>query len=318
MTTKKPPLLVKLRKSHAPLAALIHIGMDYILQRPVRELFNTAELAKAAAIGIRSVAAEPGNEALLEQQIRQSLKQLQQAELQDAEFEGKLPERTVEVIRALIAQPFALDEDLVAELLDHSAARFLLREVIQLSLLRFSRRVAERLPGGTIVSQFANTFRGFAALTVGSEGVTVEKLINGSVEDSLSPALRLTAERLADEDFATEVADWRGHIVNVLLDQPVKGLLGPLDQIEPRALALQLTALLQSIADWNNLEEVIEKSVAAVLERAGDESLGNLLRGAAKEKDLRPIVEQQLVKTLWPFVRSPEFEEWLNEFMGSE
>jgi len=309
MTTKKHPLLVNLRKSHAPLAALVHIGMDHLLQRPVRELFNTAELSRAISIGVRSVATEPHNEQLLEKQICQSI-----AELQDSKFEGKLPELTVEVIRDLAAQPLALNEDLIAQILDHNAARILLREVIQLSMLSFSERVADSLPGGNIVSQFASKFRGFSALTIGSEGMTVKTLINGSVEDNLAPALRMTAERLADDNFAIELADWRGHVLNVLLDQPIKDVIGHLDQVAPKELAKQLTVLLQSIAEWSKLEEIIDKSVEAALDRAGGESLHTLLKGAETEKDLRPVVEKQLVRALWPFVKSPEFEEWLNDF----
>ena len=309
MAAKKHPLLANLRKSHAPLAALVHIGMDYILQRPVHELFNSAELSRAIAIGIRKLASEPRNEQLLEKHIHQSI-----AELQDAEFEGTLSDRTVEAIRGLATQPLGLDDNLITELLNHSAARVLLREVIQLSMVSYSERFAEWVPGGNIVSGFASKFRGFAAVTRTSDGLTLEQHINGSVEENLKPALRTTAEHLADEAFAAELADWRGHVLNVLLDRPVKELICHLDQVAPEELAKQLAELLRSIADWSNLDELIEQSVETALDRAGEQSLGDLLQGAATEKDLRPIVEKQLVKAFWPFVRSSAFEDWLNEF----
>jgi hypothetical protein len=124
----------------------------------------------------------------------------------------------------------------------------------------------------------------------------------------------MTAGRLADDDFAIELADWRGHVLNVLLDQPVKVLLGHLDQVDPGQLATQLTALLKSIAEWDQLDKIIRKSVKAALDRAGEQSLGAMLAAAATETDLRPLVEKQLVKALWPFVKSPAFEAWLNEF----
>lgn len=309
MTAKKNPLLANLRKSHAPLAALVHLWMDYILQRPVRELFNSAELSKALAIGIRKIANEPGNEKLLRKQIHQAI-----AELQGAKFEGKLPDRTVEAIRVLATQPLAFDDALVIELLNHSAPRILLREVIELSMVSFSERAADLVPGGHLVTGFASAFRGFAATARGSDGITLEQHIHGSVEENLKPALRTTAERLADEDFAAELADWRGHVLNVLLDRPLMELLGHLDHIAPEELAKQLATLLQSIAEWSNLDELIEQSIETALDRAGDQSLDEILRGAASEKDLRPILEKQLVKVLWPFVRSPAFEDWLNEF----
>jgi hypothetical protein len=309
MTTKKHPLLVNLRKSRAPLTELVHIGMDYILQRPIHELFNTNELSKAIALGIRSVAAEPRNEELLEKQIHASI-----AELQRSKFDGKLSEHTVDAIRGLAATPVKLNEELVAQLLDHSATRVLLREVIQLSVMNFSERAAAVIPGGNMVHQFAIAFRGFAARTVTSDGMTVEMHINGAVEDNLSPALRSTAARVADENFAAELADWRGHVLNVLLDRPIKELIGQLDQVSPKELAGQLAALLQSIASWNKLDQVVQKSVQASLVRVREQTLNDILQGTGTEKDLRPIVEKQLVKALWPFLKSAEFEAWLNEW----
>jgi hypothetical protein len=309
VTIKKHPLLKNLRKSRTPLAALIHVLMDDILERPVGELFSTAELSGTIAVGIRSIAAEPRNEHFLERQIYVSI-----ADLQDAKFKGKLPNRMIKAIRSLAAQPFVLDEDLITELLDHDAARILLREVLQLSMLSFSEQLANLVPGGNVISEFVSKVRGIAALTIGSDGMSVEEHINESVEKTLSPALRMTAERLADDSFTAELADWRGHVLNVLLDQPVKELIGHLDQVAPKELASQLATLLQSIAEWSKLEEIIEKSVGVALDRAGDQSLRNIMYGASAEKDLRPVVEQQLVEAIWPFVQSSAFEEWLNEF----
>lgn len=306
MATRNKQLLNSLRNSRAAVAGLIGAWMDDVLERPVGELFNTSELAVAIATGIRGVAADSRNEDFLRERIAIAIE-----ELQDLEGAGKLPTRGVKAIRNLAAQPIVLDEELVSALLDHEAAHTLLREVLQQSLLGFTAKVASVFPGGETAFWLVDKARELAASAAGDVGTSIEQRVNESVDEALAPAFKLTAARIADEKFAGEMGDWRGHVLDVLLDWPMRELMGTLKQVDPEELAAQLAAFLQGIAEWTMLDKTIEKSLESTLDRAGDQSLGSLLAGTSVEKDWRPALEKQLVEAVWPFVQSAAFETWI-------
>jgi len=311
MATGKNQLLTNIRGARAALAGLIHAWMDDVLARPVGQLFDTAELASAIATGIRGVAADPRNEEFLKARISVSV-----AELQDLKVAGELPERGLEAMRNLAAQPIVLGEELVAALLDHEAAHILLREVLQRSLLDFTQQVASLFPGGETAFRLVDKAREIAASAVGGDvGTSIEQRVNESVDEALAPAFTLTANRIADEEFARTMGDWRGHVLDVLLSWPTQELVGTLKQVDPEQLAAQLAALLQGIAEWTPLEQTIRNSLEATLQRAGDQSLRAMLSETSMEKDWRPALEKQLVEAAWPFVQSDAFEKWLGGVM---
>ena len=292
--------------SRQALETLVHAWMDDILERPVDELFEITELAAALTTAIRGIAADPRNDEFLRQQVALSID-----ELRALEVEGRLPQRSITAIRDLAAQPLVIDEALMAELLDHPAARVLLRELLQQALHDFAEKIASLFPGGQTAFRFVDQARAFAAAAVGGVGISVEESVNESVDEALAPAFQLAARRMAEAEIAGELADWRGHVLKVLLDRPMNELIGTVDQVSADALAAQLSSYLHGIAEWHRLEVTVEQSIAAALERAGDQSLRAMIAGTSAETDWRPVLEKQIVDAAWPFVQSEAFQEWL-------
>lgn len=303
-------LLENLRESRKPLEALVHAWVDDLLDRPLSSLFDSAELAETIASGIRGVAQDPNNEAWLREQIGESLDELRSVRIR-GKLKNKLPKRALAAARELAAQPFVLDEELASELLDHPAVHAMVREVLQRSLLGFAKQITELFPGGKMFTGLMGKARGIASAGLGGMGAALEHRANEFVEDTLAPSMDLAASRIADEEFSEELADWRGHILDVLLDQKAADLLEMLDQADPGALADSLAAFLRGVAEWDKLESTIESALEAAMDRAGDSTLREVIGDTSLEKDWRPAVEKQIVDSTWPFLSSDAFAAWL-------
>lgn len=313
MTTRNQDdlLLSNVRRSREAVDTLVRAWTEDMLERRVDEIFDAGDLARLATAGIREMAADPGNEEFLERQIGIWL-----GELKDLKIEANPPRQAVMAVRDILSQPYVLDEDLVAALLDHEAAHVLLREVLRQTLFVFSAQVASLFPGGELVFWLADKARDIAASVAGEVGSSIEERVNESVDDALAPAFKLAAERIADEEFAGKMGDWRGHVLDVLLDWPTQQLAGSLDQVDPGELAGQLAAFLQSIARWEKLEDVVRHTLVSALDRAGDQSLRSMLSGSSLEETWRPALEKQLADAIWPFVKSKGFATWLASVSG--
>lgn len=311
MADDNNPALENLRKSPDALVALVRAWVDDLLDRPVGELLDRAEIVSAVAAGVRGVVSEPSNIELLQEQIAIAVQ-----ELQGLDVKGRLPERTVDAMRGLATQPFALDEAVMAEILDHEAARILLREVLEQALFSFTKQLASLFPGGETAFRIADRARGLAASAV--VGTSIEERANESVEEAVAPALDLAAGRLSDDAFSSKLAGWRGHILGVLLDQPLENLVGTVDAIDSESSAAQLAEMFQGIAEWDRLETVIEKSLESALERTRDQSLRDIAAGTTLEQEWRPVLEKQLFALAWPFMQSDAFETWLRGVSSPE
>ena len=293
-----------------PLESLVHAWVEDVLQRPVADLFDTEQLTQTIAGAIRGVARDKNNEKWLTEQIAASLEEIQDVKIR-GKLGNKLPKKVTNSARDLLAQPFVFDEDLAAELLDHPAVRSMLREVLQSSLLEFAKSITEMFPGGRMVTGLVGAAKGIAGAAVGGAGSGLQNHVNEFVEDTLSPSLDIAAGRLADDDAAEELADWRGHLLDVILDQPVSDLLGTLDQVDPDELAAAIAGMLRGLGEWKKLESTIAGALEAALERAETKSVRDFLGETSLEKEGREGLERQLVDVMWPFINSNAFETWL-------
>ncbi|NIQ94001.1 MAG: hypothetical protein GWN87_07165, partial [Desulfuromonadales bacterium] len=91
-------------------------------------------------------------------------------ELRDLEIEATPPGQAVMALREILNQPYVLDKDLVAALLDHEAAHILLRDVLRQALFAFSSQVASLFPGGEMAFWLVDKTRDFVASVAGGAG----------------------------------------------------------------------------------------------------------------------------------------------------
>jgi hypothetical protein len=283
-----------------------------VLERRVNELFDPGDLARAATTGIREVAANPETEELLERRIARWL-----AEIRGLEIEAKAPGQAVVAVREILNQPYVLDKELVAALLDHEAAHILLRDVLRQTLFAFYSQVASLFPGGEMALWLVDKTRDIVASVAGEVGYSIEERVNESVDEALAPAFQLAAERIADPEFAEKMGEWRGHVLDVLLDRPRHQWVTSLDQVDPAELAGQFAAVLQGVSRWDQLEEIVRETLVSALNRTGDQSLGSMLSRSLPEQSWRPALETQLADAIWPFVQSKGFANWLASVIGS-
>ncbi|MBT8440901.1 MAG: M56 family metallopeptidase [Gammaproteobacteria bacterium] len=305
-------LLPNVRLSREAVDSLVRAWIDDVLERRVDELFDAGDLARAAAAGIREVAANDETEELLERRITIWL-----GELRDLEIEARPPGQAVMAVREILKQPYVLDEDLVAALLDHEAAHILLRDVLRQALFAFSAQVASLFPGGELAFWLVDQARGIVASAAGEVGSGIEERVNEFVDEALDPAFKLAAERIANQKFAEKMGDWRGHVLDVLLEQPRHQWMSSLDQVDPGELAGQFAAFLQGVARWEQLEEIVRDALVSALDRAGNQSLRSILSGSLPEESWRPALEKQLADAIWPFLESQGFANWLTSVIGS-
>ncbi len=295
--------------SREALAALVHAWVEDMLERPLETVVAPARLAPALAHALRQAAADQRNRELLRAQLTGSLQDLEAPGLK-----GRPPKRAITAARRLVSQPVVPGRELVTALLDHEAPHVLLREVLQRSFAGFAHQVASLLPGGELAFWLLGQARDIAASAAGEVASDLEARVNAGVDEALAPALDHLAERMTDAQFARQLADWRGHVVQVLFDRPISQLVAGLDDTDPRALATALVDLLHGLAEWPQLEGALEAWLTAALRQSGSSSLRELLTGTSLEQDWRQTIEAQLVEAIWPFLQSPAFAQWVAAF----
>ncbi len=297
------------RPSREALTALVHAWVEDLIARPLETVIEPTRLAPSLAHALQQAAADARNRELLRAQLAGALQ-----DLEDPKLKGRPPRRAVTAARRLVSQPVVPDRVLVTALLDHEVPHVLLREVLQRSFAGFAHQVASLVPGGELAFWLLGQARDIAASAAGEVASSVEARVNAAVDEALAPALDHLAERMADAEFAAQLADWRAHVVQVLLDRPLTQLAAGFDATDPRALASALVDLLHGLADWPQLEAALEAWLTAALRQSGPRSLRELLSGTSLEEDWRPALESQLVEALWPFVQSRAFAQWLADF----
>ena len=222
----------------------------------------------------------------------------------------------MEPLRSLAAQPLVLNQELAKALLDHPAFHGLVRELLTKSLLGYSKQIAELFPGGKTFTGLVGRARGLVASGLGDSTANLEFRATQFVEDALAPSINRAASYLAEEKSTESMSDWRGHILETLLDRPVTELVALVNHVDPETVAGEVSGLMEAFAQWPELEDTIASVLNSILDAVGQKNLRELIAGHGLEQHLLPLLEKKMVEAIWPLLQGEAFEHWYEQYLS--
>ena len=316
MSSSQSPPLERLRASQEPLSELVNALVDDLLDRPINRLIDREALPSEIAQGFRDIVTDPSNIAWFGEQLRDGLHQLEQFE-GDGNLRDRTPEQIAAPLHNLATQPIVLTTELAQAILDHPAFQGLIRVLLTKSLLSYSKQIAELFPGGKTFTGLVGRARGLVASGLGDSTAGLEHRASQFVEDSLGLSISRAAAYLAEEKSSDSLSDWRGHILKTLLDQPVTEFVTLVSRIDAEAVAENVTRLMETFAQWPELEAAITTALDSVLDEIGEYSMRQLIAGHKLEQQLRPQLEKKMVAAAWPFFQGEAFKQWFEKYIDS-
>lgn len=312
-------LLARLRAAPGPLDDLVSRLVDDVLARPVAELVDPDRLAAAVTDGLKQSVDDPRTAEWIHAQVEAALAHGQRLE---GRLRDRVPAGVVPPLKDLVSRPYTPDPELVRDILDHPAMRKALRGVLQDTLMQFTGRVGSvlgdvsRLPGGRALSGLIGKAKGVAS-AVGGE---MEKALQGRIGDFLDDVIGHAAEiwvgQLTSDKLAPEMAEWRAHLVDAVLDQPISRYRDEVVKMNPEQAVDDVTAIATALAAWDGLGDAVASGIREALEIAGDRSLRDLLEGSGLEEGWRPYLEGALLEDARRFVGTDGFAEWLEALVA--
>jgi hypothetical protein len=313
--------LERLRDEPRWVEALVELGLDHVLARPIADLIDHEWLAKAVSDGIRASARSPEFERWMETRVEQALAR---ADGLDGVLGDKLPVTLLGPLEQALGRPYQPDRALVRTLLDHPSMRTIIREILQANLLEFGKRMRSimpdtaKLPGGGLASRLAGVAKGVAS-AVGSElERQLEPKVKSFVDDILGVTIEMMVDRVSSQAFVPEFVSWRIDVLHAVLAQPIDRLIAERHKYPPQAFAADVTAILQALAAWRGLGDQITDVIDELLREHGQVSAREFLDGSGLENAWRPALQRALSEQARSFVATDEFGTWLGELLDED
>lgn len=205
-----------------------------------------------------------------------------------------LPPEVDAPLRALIGRPYAPNEKIVVRIIDHPAMQTVIREVLEDTLVRFQRRLrqldagmggvgrmglhAAKRAGRGLFGNLGQNLAGLGENLVGTIAEELEHALHERIREftngATSEAVRTIARNVGDPQRATAWAELRLAALDALLDTPIRDLAAELDGLGPEQAVDIVVAALRSQVNDPAFVEATEARVRAVLDAAGDGTLG--------------------------------------------
>jgi hypothetical protein len=311
-------ILARLRDEPERLEALVELGLEHGLERPLAELVDPAWLVTTLADGIRGCARAPEFEAWVAERVEQGLRRADRVE---GTLGDKLPVTLLGPLERALGREYQPNRELVRALIDHPSTRSILREILQANILEFGKRMramvpdAGKLPGAGLASRLAGVAKGVATAVGGELEKQLEPRVKSYVDDALGVAVDMLVDRVSSEEFAPDSARWRIDVLHALLGQPVERLVAERHKYPPHDLAADVAGLLRALAAWRGLDGKIEEIVGELMAEHGQVSAREFLDGSGLEQVWRPPLEQALVEQARELVAGAGFAAWLTKLV---
>jgi hypothetical protein len=315
--------LERLRNDPTRLEALVELGLDHVLARPIAELIDHQWLGKAVSDGIRASARSSEFERWVETRVEQALSR---ADALDGALGDKLPVTMLGPLEQLLGRPYQPDRELVRTLLDHPSMRTIIREILQANLLEFGKRMRsmmpdasaiQKLPGGGFASRLAGVAKGMASAVSGELERQLEPKVASFVDDILGVTIDMMVERVSSDAFVPEFVSWRIDVLHGLLAQPIDQLIAERHKYPPKDFAADVSAILRALAAWRGLGDQIAELSAQLVRDHGQVSAREFLDGSGLEDAWRPALQRALSEQAQDFVATEAFAGWLDQLLGS-
>lgn len=305
-------LLTRLRGEPQHMQDLVNLVLEDLLERPLAELIDPQMMGDAVLTGLRSSLKNPGTKAWISTRLQSAVTQLKgdrQSLLR------RVPRDAVEPVQDLLRRPYSPDAPMLRAMVDHSAMRNLMREVLTHSLTDFASLIKPptKALGSGRLAQWAGAAT-VAAKMVGSE---VERQLEGRikvyVDGAISHAIGIAVDHVCDPKNAAEYGKMRSDMVDVALAMPVSTWGEELAKLEPSALVDDVHQILSAAAASEELEKELRGMVEQMVQEQGHLSARAFLEGSGLEESWRPPLETLMLSHTRHVVESDAFADWLHK-----
>ena len=319
MSNLDEELLRRLNQTHVRL--LVPLLFDFVLHQPIRSLFPVSLVASQISLALQALVEGDETERWVAAQIDAVREQIPEGHLGTY-----VPTEVQAPLRNLLQQEMVLQQDLVRNMLAHQAVEQLFQEILTEVLKGFTESLKSMVQSATSTSSDQMS-RGFGRLKSFGERALKESAVGGFVtlleqqaqrkireylEKSITATLDLTAEKVASLEHRPLQAQYRLHVLNVLLETDNTVLWSQIEVVETQVLVSTIAQTIRSILKQDEFPDLLRSGIEMGMEQIGDQSIQHLVESSGADHDWRSELEEQVEQMALQFTQQPEFLQWLS------
>lgn len=308
-------IINRLRTDPALVDAGVDVLLDHALAQPLRDALGPADaLATGIATALRETAASPKLAPWIEHELGELRGHIKTDE---GSVAAALPPTLPSALATALGRPFTPGQELVRAAINHAAMRSMMRSILQSTLLEFGKKMwsalpdTRRIPGAGFRSRLMDMAKGVASVVGTEVERQLDDRVNAFVDGALANTIDMVIERISDPKHSDEMAAWRSDSVRELLGQPQVRFVAELDKIAQADVAADAVALLQAIAEWEELEASLRAGIERLQGVLGERSLADLLAESGLIEAWRPLIRERLADRARSLVTSEAFAGWI-------
>jgi hypothetical protein len=239
-----------------------------------------------------------------------------------------VPREAKASLKEMLRRPFSPDRKLVLTVIDRDPTRELVRQLLLDAVLEFGRRASAPVAGmarglGSLAKLAGETVKsrgGTLGSLVGAVGGEVERQLEKRavefVDSALAGVFGQIADAISDPRRAAEAAELRVAFMDGVLELTFPQLARELVNLNVDGGAEVLRSGLRRWLATPEANEQLEKFAALVLEREGQRTAREVLKGLGLEDTAKGIAKDVLAARIRAIAATPEFASWLQALIS--
>lgn len=238
-----------------------------------------------------------------------------------------VPAEAVDPLRRMLRQEYSPNAEFLLRIIDQPALRGLVRVVLGETVARFRKRLgsvdsgllggigkraAERGRGlfGNVGRNFGGMAEGIVEAVKEEVEVSFDNKIKDFLQGATHEAMRTIANYIANPEHAASFGELRLGILDVLLDATLAELATEAGKMQPEeVVGVVVGAVRSSVSDPAFVEKTTQR-VSAVLDGAGDGTLGAWLAEVGLLDVWTETTTELVADRLKAVVATPAFDTW--------
>lgn len=314
------PRILSLDQEH--LHPLVSHAVEFLVNQPIKDLVEPQFVVNQMLLAFN--AAVEGD--TTESWVRDRIKEVRQATPEGTPGDW-VPDEIKVPLKDILHREIHIDRQLVRQLIDHDAIEQLFRDILTDTLTNF----VDTLKGVTSATPDPVS-RGFGrlknlkdkALTgtpLGSLTQILEqsaqRKVREHVDSTIHKCLDRAADHLTEDTHQRLQAQWRGHMLDVVLSTDNQVFANQVDALDPDSLVAAISAILRKLIQTSEFQDLVQTGVELGFETIGEKSLNHLLNETGLDYDWRSQTESQLTVIAKQFIQSPQFSSWLSQWLDN-
>ena len=304
------------------LPRLVDNAVDYFLDQPIAKLIDKSFVQNQIVLALQTMS--QGEQA--EQWAKEMLDQLRSMAPEET---PKIDRELLEPIEELLSFPFALDEQICLELMQHEAIEDLLRAVLTDTLEEFGTKLRSISESATPknISKGFGAFRSLRdkalkSTPLGDITQLLEKQIQYKTKEhvtkSIDASIIKTAKMLADPQNREKQGAFRVHVLSTILSSPVSLVLEQIDALGTERFVLLLSQFFAQLSQNESFQKSLSTTLEQSMELWGDKTMRSILDESGMGESWRDDTQPMITEMAREFVQTKGFLQWLTQVLQEE